>query len=312
VVKKLIRLAFAAALLFAPAVALAQSQVNAGFFWGNPNAGKAPLQPASTTQMFDRALSSTRGSIIERGAGGWVAIPPSATARAPFTSQGTGADPAYAGFSLPATLNSGGVACFSSTTTMISSSALTANAIMLGGGAGVCPTNLGSLGTTTTVLHGNAAGLPTFGGVSLTADVTGTLPIANGGTGTTAYATGAQYLAGTVANVPIAPSIIFQSETVTTFGSTTTFDFSTFINTAVTLTGNITTQTLTNTKAGQAGSIRFIQDGTGSRTTVWNSPFKFQGGVAPTLSTAANAVDILNYNCVQTNFCPAVLIKDVR
>ncbi|MBI2968050.1 MAG: hypothetical protein HYY40_09580 [Bacteroidetes bacterium] len=37
-------------------------------------------------------------------------------------------------------------------------------------------------GTTTTLLHGNAAGAPTFGAVSLTADVTGVLPFANGGT----------------------------------------------------------------------------------------------------------------------------------
>jgi hypothetical protein len=39
-----------------------------------------------------------------------------------------------------------------------------------------------SAGTTTTVLHGNAAGAPTFGAVSLTADVSGVLPVANGGT----------------------------------------------------------------------------------------------------------------------------------
>ncbi len=38
-------------------------------------------------------------------------------------------------------------------------------------------------GTSTTVLHGNASGAPTFGAVSLTADVSGTLPVANGGTG---------------------------------------------------------------------------------------------------------------------------------
>jgi hypothetical protein len=43
---------------------------------------------------------------------------------------------------------------------------------------------LASLGTTTTVLHGNAAGLPTFGAVSLTADVSGVLPVANFATGT--------------------------------------------------------------------------------------------------------------------------------
>ena len=38
-------------------------------------------------------------------------------------------------------------------------------------------------GTTTTVLHGNAAGQPSFAAVSLTADVSGTLPVGNGGLG---------------------------------------------------------------------------------------------------------------------------------
>jgi len=80
---------------------------------------------------------------------------------------------------------SGGIPYFSSGTAWASSGVLTANRIVLGGGAGAAPTVLGSLGTTTTVLHGNAAGAPTFGAVSLTADVSGTLPIANGGTGTT-------------------------------------------------------------------------------------------------------------------------------
>jgi hypothetical protein len=51
--------------------------------------------------------------------------------------------------------------------------ALTANRIVLGNGTDDV-TVLGSLGTTTTVLHGNAAGAPTFGAVSLTADVSGT------------------------------------------------------------------------------------------------------------------------------------------
>jgi hypothetical protein len=50
-------------------------------------------------------------------------------------------------------------------------------------------------GTSTQVLHGNAAGAPTFGAVSLTADVSGTLPVANGGTGvTTSTGTGAVVL----------------------------------------------------------------------------------------------------------------------
>lgn len=40
-------------------------------------------------------------------------------------------------------------------------------------------------GTANTVLHGNAAGNPTWSAVSLTADVSGTLPVGNGGTGAT-------------------------------------------------------------------------------------------------------------------------------
>ena len=78
---------------------------------------------------------------------------------------------------------SGGVLAYTASGTLASSSALTASALVLGGGAGAAPTPMGSLGTTTTVLHGNVSGAPTFGAVSLTADVSGTLPAANGGTG---------------------------------------------------------------------------------------------------------------------------------
>jgi hypothetical protein len=59
--------------------------------------------------------------------------------------------------------------------------ALTANALVLGNG-GADTVILGSLGTTTTLLHGNAAGAPTYGAVVLTTDVSGILPGANGGT----------------------------------------------------------------------------------------------------------------------------------
>lgn len=45
-------------------------------------------------------------------------------------------------------------------------------------------------GTSTQVLHGNAAGAPTWSAVSLTADVSGALPVANGGTNITSYAIG--------------------------------------------------------------------------------------------------------------------------
>jgi hypothetical protein len=125
------------------------------------------------------------------------------------------------------------------------------------------------------------------------------------------YATVAQYLAGT-SNVVVAPNVAYTTETTTTFGTTTTFDFSTFINTAVTLTGNITTMSVANIKAGQAGQIRFIQDGSGSRTTVWNTDFKFTGGSTPTLSSAPGAVDVLFYSCISTSVCYASLTLNMK
>lgn len=45
-------------------------------------------------------------------------------------------------------------------------------------------------GTAAQVLHGNASGAPTWGSVSLTADVSGVLPVARGGTNISSYAIG--------------------------------------------------------------------------------------------------------------------------
>jgi hypothetical protein len=127
----------------------------------------------------------------------------------------------------------------------------------------------------------------------------------------TGKAAASDYFAGTSTAKLIAPSVIYQAETTTTFGATTTFDFSTFINTAVTLTGNITTQTLSNVTSGKAGMITFIQDATGSRTTVWNTIFKWANGVAPTLSTFPGAIDVLTYSCRSATYCVASLIKNL-
>ena len=46
----------------------------------------------------------------------------------------------------------------------------------------------GAAGTTNTVLHGNAGAAPTFGAVNLVNEITGTLPVGNGGTGATTLA----------------------------------------------------------------------------------------------------------------------------
>lgn len=60
---------------------------------------------------------------------------------------------------------------------------------------------------------------------------------------------------------------------------------------SVTLAGNRTMAAPTNIVAGAFYSLLIAQDATGSRTLTWNAAFKFTGGVAPTLSLAASAVD---------------------
>ena len=55
-------------------------------------------------------------------------------------------------------------------------------------------------GTSTTVLHGNAAGNASFGALSLVSDVTGTLPISNGGTGQITYTDGQLLIGNTTGN----------------------------------------------------------------------------------------------------------------
>ena len=66
-------------------------------------------------------------------------------------------------------------------------------------------------------------------------------------------------------------------------------------NATVTLGGNRTLDNPSNTTVGQSGSIFIVQDGTGSRTLSFGSAFDFAGGTAPTLTTAANAVDRLDF-----------------
>jgi hypothetical protein len=67
-------------------------------------------------------------------------------------------------------------------------------------------------------------------------------------------------------------------------------------NFTVTLTGTATAVGApTNAVAGQSGSIFIVQDSGGGNTLGWNTAWKWAGGTAPTLSTAGDAVDRVDY-----------------
>ena len=63
----------------------------------------------------------------------------------------------------------------------------------------------------------------------------------------------------------------------------------------VTLGGNRTLANPSHIRAGGTYYLRVIQDGTGSRTLAYGNAFLWPDGTAPTLSTDADAVDILTF-----------------
>ena len=83
--------------------------------------------------------------------------------------------------------------------------------------------------------------------------------------------------------------------TTLTDAATVAVDFADSNNFTVTLGGNRTLGNPTNQVAGQSGSLFVVQDGSGSRTLAYSSDWEFAGGTAPTLSTAASAVDRIDY-----------------
>lgn len=250
---------------------------------------------------------------------------------------------------------SGGINYWNSATTMASSALLTASAIVFGGGAGVAPATGLGLGTTSTVLHGNAAGLPTWGAVSLTADVSGDLPFANivqvatasilgrttagtgdiealtgaqatallstatvGGNGTANMASAANYWANTsTVNLALSPAQVWTAAAFGTLtdAATIAVDMSTFINASVLLTAVVgATRALgapSNAKPGQSGCIKITQSSGGSNALTYNSAWVFTGGVDPTLSTAANAIDLLFYFVISSGVIYAQLNKAI-
>lgn len=106
-------------------------------------------------------------------------------------------------------------------------------------------------------------------------------------TGTTNVTVAGQFNGGTI--------ILAETDTDTSNTGSVTIDFSAHQNFVLTLTGNVTLANPSTESVGQAGVFVFIQDGTGSRTLSLGTDYESPAGGGITLSTAANAVDVVPY-----------------
>ena len=100
--------------------------------------------------------------------------------------------------------------------------------------------------------------------------------------------------------------------TTLTDGATINWDASANQVTSVTLGGNRTFAAPTNMVDGGAYVLIVVQDGTGSRTITWNSVFKWDGGTAPTLTTANGSRDQFVFVSNGTNMYEIGRALDVK
>jgi len=205
-------------------------------------------------------------------------------------------------------------------------------------------TTLGNTGagTTTTVLHGNVGGAPSYSAVSLTADVSGTLPPANGGTGVANNAASTLTISGSYAStfvvsgaysytfpgatgtlVDLASSQTLTNKTLTspvlttstvtgytetvTAGGTVTSTKTIVISTGTVYTATLTsatacTFTMPTATAGTSFIMLLKQPASGTATTATFTSVKWGTAGAPTITATVGKLDILTFVADGTNW----------
>jgi len=155
---------------------------------------------------------------------------------------------------------------------------------------------------TATSFSGDGSALSALNASNLTTGTVGTARLGSGTANSTTYLRGD----GTWATVSGSGASTSANNTWTaaqrgavtnlSYGATVTPNFDSSNNFALTLTGNATIANPSGTiTPGQSGVIVITQDNTGNRTVTWGSYFVGAGGTKPTLSTAANAIDVISY-----------------
>lgn len=158
----------------------------------------------------------------------------------------------------------------------------------------------------TAVWNGSAIG-PAFGGTGIANNPSSTLTW-SGSFATTFTRTGPTNVtfptSGTLATLNTNTWVQQQGFALQTLtdAATVAWNLQTQQTAIVTLGGNRAMGTPTNILAGYTYAVIVVQDATGNRTLSWpNPPFKWPGGSAPVLSTAANAVDVFTFVAQSTS-----------